>query len=333
MVNTRLRVVAQILLLALLPVVLFVSSCDFNKTESEKGFENPLAHVGTMHNQGLDHVLGDIKETEIKERDLLKKQGRNVLSDVIETSARTFLEERGLGAESIKASKIGMSVVRSGRGTELRKNNVEGILRFLPDSLRGDLGEKQKEYLRQVGDVLLNEPPTSKLKKRLNELGRSARDELSEEDRRPVFAATAVAKGSYKYWKEHLDEWKQAIFDALPEPDSTVMRNSKGEMAKTNCPCKKLVEQRVVRTDDGDTITVYVYECGCNGGGGGEGFLGSAADVGTADVGGAVGGAIAGSIIPDPATTATGAGTAAIVASAGQAACEVREAIGWGSCS
>lgn len=329
MVNTRLRVVARILLVALLPVVLFVSSCDFNKTESEKGFENPLAHVGTMHNQGLDHVLGDIKDTEIKERDLLKKRGRNVLSDVIETSARAFLEERDLGPESIKASKIGMSVVRSGRGTGLRKNSDDGILRLLPDSLRGDWTGKQKKYLREIGSVVLNEPPMPKLRKRLNELGKSARDELSEEDATPVYAAIALGKSSSKYWSNNLDEWRQSIFDALPEPDSTIIRNSKGEMVKTNCPCKRPVEMTVITTTDGTTMTIMEYNCGCNNteSSRGGGFWESAGKVGAADVAsGVAGAAVGGATTGGPGAPAAGAG-AALVGSAGTAAGEAWDAI------
>jgi len=196
--------------------------------------------VGKVHNQGLDHVLGNIKETEIRERDLVKKRGGNVLSDAVEASARVFLEENNLGAESVNAIKIGISVLHSEQGTDLRKDSDDGVLRLLPDSLRGDFTEKQKKYLRKVGSVVLREPPMSKLEGRLDELGRSARDELSEEDARPVFAALAVARRSYKYWKEHLNEWEQAIFEAMPEPDSTVVRNSTGKLGKADCPCKKL---------------------------------------------------------------------------------------------
>jgi len=185
---------STILLVALLPSLLFLSSCDFIETESEKNFENPLAHVGKVHNQGLDHVLGDIKETEIRERDLVKKRGGNVLSDAVEASARVFLEENNLGAESVNAIKIGISVLHSEQGTDLRKDSDDGVLRLLPNSLRGDFTEKQKKYLRKAGSVVLREPPMSKLEGRLDELGRSARDELSEEDARPVFAALVVAR-------------------------------------------------------------------------------------------------------------------------------------------
>jgi len=241
--NTRPLAVPATLLVALLPSLLFLSSCDFNKTEPEKEFENPLAHVGKMHNQGVDHVLGDIKETDIKETDIretdmTKKRGRNVLSDVIKTSAQAFLEESDLGPEAIKTMKVGMSAVRSTRSTDLRKSNDE-VLRVLPDSLRGDLSEKQREYLREVGRVVLDEPPMPQLKKQVNKLGRSARDELSREDAMPVFAAIALAKSSSRYWRDNLDEWRRTVLEALPEADSTVVMNKDGETSKDTCSCKK----------------------------------------------------------------------------------------------
>lgn len=323
--NMRSPAVSPILLVALLPALLFLSSCDFNKTESEKGFENPLAHVGTIHNQGLDHVLGDIKETEIKERDLLKKQGRTVLSDVVETSAQAFLEERGLGPESIKASKIGMSVVRSGRGTGLRKNDDDGILRLLPDSLRGDLTGKQKKYLQEVGSVILNEPPMSKLKKRLNELGKSARDDLSEEDATPVFAAIALGKSSSKYWRDNLNQWRQAVINALPEPDSTIEKTAGGNMSKAKCKCKTLKEVKITHHPDGTVTRTYIYECGCGSGqsGGNGGFWENAGEVAAVDVAsGTAGAAVGGATTSGPGALPGGVGTA-LIGSAGSAAGKV----------
>jgi len=99
MKGTRPFATTKILVVLLLPALLFQSSCDFNKSESEKGFENPLAQIGKIHNQGLDHALGDLKETDIREIDMIEKSGRNVISNVVETSTRTFLQERDLGGK------------------------------------------------------------------------------------------------------------------------------------------------------------------------------------------------------------------------------------------
>jgi len=55
-------------------------------------------------------------------------------------------------------------------------------------------------------------------------------------------------------------------------------------------------------------------------------------DVAKHDVGGANGGAIAGTILPDPATTASGAAGGAIVSSATVGACKLGEALSLDGC-
>jgi hypothetical protein len=109
----------------------------------------------------------------------------------------------------------------------------------------------------------------SKLKRRVNELGRSARDEMTREDAAPVFAAIALAKNSSRYWRENHGEWRQAVVDALPEADSTVIRGKNEKSSKGACDCKKLVKIKVIEHPDGSTTTVRIYECGCPGGSGG----------------------------------------------------------------
>ena len=153
---------------------------------------------------------------------------------------------------------------------------------------------------------------------------------MSEEDATPVYAAIALAKNSTEYWRDNLDHWRQAVISALPEPDSTVTGNSKGDMAKGNCPCKSLSSMKVVRTDDGDTITVYIYDCGCNNGGGGDsggGFWENAGKVGAADVAsGVAGAAVGGATTAGPGALPGGAG-AALIGSAGTAAGEAWDTI------
>lgn len=85
---------------------LVFTGCDFSeKSEEEQPFENPYAEVGQLHNQALDHVLGDLKTVQ----DPITSEEE--LFGAAESSLRAFAQEKEARVHGIEGVNWGMEVI------------------------------------------------------------------------------------------------------------------------------------------------------------------------------------------------------------------------------
>jgi len=169
-------------------------------------------------NEDLDHALGGIKATDEATR------GSEELLNVVGPSTREFIRREGLD-RGLDAVQIGMDVARNDVSPSPGAKLI-GSPHLLPDSLRENLTSEQERYLGGTVGLHESELMESEFDRRFAKLGRSAQSELSEEEAEVVLAGV-VADSSYGYWTDHLDEWRKAIIDVLPEPDSTIVQNDR----------------------------------------------------------------------------------------------------------
>lgn len=164
-------------------------------------------------NEDLDHALGGIKATDEATR------GLEELLNVVGSSTREFIRREGLPCRLVW-------MWPATTYPQVPGQNMIGSPRLLPDSLRENLTSEQERYLGGTVGLHESELMESEFDRRFAKLGRSAQSELSEEEAEVVLAGV-VADSSYGYWTDHLDEWRKAIIDVLPEPASTIVQNDR----------------------------------------------------------------------------------------------------------
>jgi hypothetical protein len=278
--------------------MLVFAGCDFNKNQTDESFKNPYAEVGQLHNQSLDRVLADLKTVQDP------VESKEELFDVAEAGTRAFFKEKGAEAHAVENVERGRKLVedvpqRLGRAhtSSTVDHPSPRAVAALPDSVLAELTSEQVQYIREIAGLVKGNPPVDQLKDQLSTLSQSALDELGKEDAAVVLQASAVAKSSYTYWVEHIEEWLVAVSQAASGSSTAGEEDARSAMLATN---------------NFTSDVAITNECGS--------FLASADDVTWADLAGGLFGA-------------AGAGAASAVQAAKEATdyaqCDSKNDIGW----
>lgn len=197
----------------LIGLLLILSTCYFVISCNEKIPITDLTladfeQIGTLHNEGLDFVLGQLVEDEIDKQVIskdLKKAYALTLEASINFSSNSFdLSNSDNGKLTQSLGKVDFNFESTAKGdyiTTLMQREI-------------NLSERQTRFFYELDRVLNN--TDLDLEQILDEIcgiEQEIMKQCSYEELNVLLSATSVGKKSLEYWKENFETWSLELID------------------------------------------------------------------------------------------------------------------------
>jgi len=195
----------KLLIPALTLVLALILLIACGEATAEKAFINEYDYVGELHNEGLEYVFGELEK--LKEKNNLDEENaikcvkestidyvKSISSDIDENKCRAIMDH------------VYDDVVYSINFTKTISDTT-----IISDStLYDSLSENQVILLQELKQIMYNDE--LKLEDIVN-FEKDVELSLNEDEREIIYAFTSVARHSYQYWSESIDEWYHLLSD------------------------------------------------------------------------------------------------------------------------
>lgn len=204
-------------------VILIVAGCNQEIIEQNKPSnridEKYYSDFGKLHNEGLDHVLEQLKS--LKECQF-KSVSKEILHDEVIRASINFVNEKDEIDRSLEdlvtnVSSQTLSYNRRQKGIAATlKNLSEGLtetdVRRSHYQQFGDVTDSQLDYIGQM-EKIFNGQNQIDIIKALIDLKGEVIAELTEEEAFPILCGIYTGIYSLNYWKENALKWQSSLMD------------------------------------------------------------------------------------------------------------------------
>ncbi|MCG8581217.1 MAG: hypothetical protein MI866_14950 [Bacteroidales bacterium] len=190
-----------------------------HNSQSKKIDEKHYAEIGKLHNEGLDHVLTQLKT--LKEKQLKSISKKNLQDEVVNASIgfMTGNEEEDASLKSFVANVCEQTLIYNGRDRGIvatLKNLSEGLtekdVRRNHFQQFGNVTDNQLEYVRRIEMIFKGQNQLDMIKA-LVELKSEVITKLEEEEAYPILCGIYTGIYSLKYWMENAIKWQMSLMD------------------------------------------------------------------------------------------------------------------------